>query len=57
VAGQSLGDRRMGSWESGWPVRGELAAGRRRAWRAGMNEETCRIHKLGAYVPRPGRGN
>jgi hypothetical protein len=34
-----------------WPVRGEQAAGRRRA---GKNKKMGGIHKLDAYVPRPG---
>jgi hypothetical protein len=49
-----LGGRRVGSGESGWPVRGEQAAGHRRA---GKNEKTDGIYKLGAYVPRPGQGS
>jgi hypothetical protein len=50
--------------EPGWPARGERGAGvagawgagRRRPERAGKNEKTGRIHKLGAYVPRMGQG-
>jgi hypothetical protein len=51
-----LGGRRVGSGESGWPVRGEQAAGHRRAGRVGKNEKMGGIHKLGTYVPRSGRG-
>jgi hypothetical protein len=40
----------------GWPVRGEQAVGHRRLGRAGKKEKMGGIHKLGAYVPRPGRG-
>jgi hypothetical protein len=54
--GQSRGGRRVGSGEQGWPVHGEQTAGCGRAGRAGKNKKTDGIHKLGVYVPRPGRG-
>jgi hypothetical protein len=50
--GQSQGGRCVGSGEPRWSVRGEQAAGRIRAGRAGKNKETIWIHKLGTYVPR-----
>jgi hypothetical protein len=45
--GQSRGGQCVGSGESGWSVRGEETARRRRAGRAGKNEKMNGIHKLG----------